>query len=150
MVLLHWTTPQNKSASLRFWLTWQFLKKKKKTWQSLPSSVITVCGYLLASYSTFCLSFFFFHIIQTTTTTKEKGPKAIFEKEWPKLMYVVMLSWKLNRRCPRSIRLKGYSCKLMLPFCTFTIIHPACLLPPPANQVAQHSLNCSGPNKRWS
>ena len=49
---------------------------------------------------------------------------------------VVMLSRKLNRRCPRSIRLKGYSCKLMLPFCTFTIIHPACLLPPPGNQVA--------------
>ena len=43
VVLLHWTTQQNKSASLRFGLTWQFLIKKKKeekAWQSLPSS----CG----------------------------------------------------------------------------------------------------------
>ena len=29
----------------------------------------------------------------------------------------------------------GYSCKLMLLFCTFTIIHPACLLPPPASRI---------------
>ena len=131
VVLLHWTTQQNKSASLRFWLTWQFLKKKK-AWQSLPSSVVWLAAIQLFYFLSFFL--FFFHIIQTKK--EEKSPKAIFGKEWPKLMYVVMLSRKLHRRCPRSIRLKGYSCKLMLPFCTFTIIHPACLLPPPANEVA--------------
>ena len=132
-MLLHWTTQQNKSASLRFGLTWQFLKKKKMHGKVCQARVVSCCPAILLF-----IFLFFFHIFKNMSKQKkreEKGPKAIFEKECPKLMYVVMLSRKLNRCCPRSIRLKGYSCKLMLLFCTFTIIHPACLLPPPANQV---------------
>ena len=152
VVLLHWTTQQNKSASLRFGLTWQFFKKNNKKIKIKKRKHGKVCQAHVVSCCPAILLFvflFFFHIIQTKKR-EEKGPKAIFEKEWPKIMYVVMLSRKLNRCCPRSIRLKGYSCKLMMLFCTFTIIHPACLLPTPANQVAWHSLNCSGPNMRWS
>ena len=134
VVVLHRTTPQNKSASLRFGLTWQFLKKKKKKKESMAKFAKLVWLAAVQLFY-FCLSFFFSYN-SNKKKREEKGPKAIFEKELPKLMYVVMLSRKLNRRCPRSIRLKGYSCKLMLLFCTFTIIHPACLLPPSANQVA--------------
>ena len=133
VVLLHWTTQQSKSASLRSGLTWQSLKKKKK--KKKHSKVAKLVWLAAVQLFYFCLSFFFSYN-PNKEKREEKGPKAFFEKEWPKLMFVVMLSQKLNRRCPRSARLKGYSCKLMLLFCTFTIIHPACLLPPPANQVA--------------
>ena len=127
VVLLHWTQ-QNKTASLRFRLTRQLLKKKKNSMTKFAKLV------WLAAVQLFYFLSFFSYI--PNKKREEKGPKAIFENEWPKLMYVVMLSRKLNRRCPRSLRLKEYSCNLMLPFCTFTIIHPPCLLPPSADQVA--------------
>ena len=57
VVLLHQTTTQqNKSASLRFGLMWQSLKKKKKVWHSCQARVVSCCPALLL------LSIFFFFI----------------------------------------------------------------------------------------
>ena len=127
MVLLHWTTQQNKSASLRFRLTWQFLTKKKHG-EVCQARVVSCCpAILLLSF------FFFFHLIQTKKKRRERS-KSNFWKGMTKTNVCCNAVPGLNRR-PRSIRLKGYSCKLMLLFCTFTIIHPACLLPPPASRI---------------
>ena len=76
VVLLHWTTQQNKSASLRFWLTWQFLKKKPgKVCQAQSSLHVVSCcpAFLLFVF------LFFFHIIQTKKK-EEKVQKQILEK----------------------------------------------------------------------
>ena len=57
MVLLRWTTQQNKSASLRFGLKWQFLKKKKKKSMAKFAKLVLLAAVQLFY---FCLSFFFF------------------------------------------------------------------------------------------
>ena len=77
MVLLHWTTQQNKSASLRFGLTWQILKKKKKKKKSMAKFAKLV--WLAVVQLFYFLSFFFFHIIQTKKRRRER-PKSNFWK----------------------------------------------------------------------
>ena len=57
VVLLHWTTQQNKSAPLRLRLRWQFLKKKKKRGKVCQARVVSCCPAILL------LSFFFFFFI---------------------------------------------------------------------------------------
>ena len=57
VMLLHWTTQQNKSASLKFGRTWQFFKKKKEK-KSMAKFAKLV--WLAAVQLFFCLSFFFF------------------------------------------------------------------------------------------
>ena len=71
VVLLHWTTQQNKSASLRFGLTWQFLKKKKKKKKKhgkvCQARVVSCCPAILL------FVFLFFHIIQTKKRRRERS-----------------------------------------------------------------------------
>ena len=82
----------------------------------------------------FCLSFFFFHLIQTKKKRRERS-KSNFWKGMTKTN--VCCNAVLETQPPSSIdQAQGInSCKLMLLFCTFTIIHPACLLPPPASRI---------------
>ena len=146
VVLLHWTTQHNKSALLRFRITWQLLKKKKN--MAKFAKLVWLAAVQLF-YICFSFSYYPNKERERERERRERF-KSNFWKGMTKPMHVVMLSLKLNQRRPWSNRHKGYSCKLMLPFCTFTSIHLACLLPLPANQVAQRSLNCSGPNMWWN
>ena len=84
----------------------------------------------LAAVQLFYFLSFFFHILcPNKKKREEKGPKAIFEKECPKLMYVVMLSRKLNRRLDqsgsRAILASWFCCSA--PSQSF-ILHACCLL----------------------
>ena len=87
--------------------------------------------WLAAVQLFYFLSFFFFFSYNPNKKKREeKGPKAIFEKEWPKLMYVVMLSRKLNRRCPDqsgSRAILASWCCCSAPSQSF-ILHACCLL----------------------
>ena len=80
VVLLNWTTQQNRSASLRFWLTWQFLKKKKKHGKVCQAQsslcVVSCCTAILL----FVFLSFFFHIIQTKKKKRERS-KSNFWRE---------------------------------------------------------------------
>ena len=60
-------------------------KKKKKAWQSCQARVVSCCPALLLF-----VFLLFFHIIQTKIKRRERS-KSKFEKEWPKLIYVVTL-----------------------------------------------------------
>ena len=99
--------------------------KKKKHGKVCQACVVRCCpAILLLSY------IFSYYPSKKKKKREEKGPKAIFEKEWPKPMYVLKLSLKHNHRCSRSNRLKGYLaswCRRSAPAQAF-IQHACCLL----------------------
>ena len=82
-VLLHWTTQQNKSASLRFGLTWQFLKKKKKKKKHGKVCQACVVSCCPAIPLFIFLSFFFIYYVQTKKKREERS-KSNFWKGMPK------------------------------------------------------------------
>ena len=135
MVLLHWTTQQNKSASLRFRLTWQFLKKKKKKKKKKKHGKVCQARVVRCCPAILLLSFFFFfYLIQTKKKRRERSKSNL----WKGMTKTnVCCNAVPETQPPSSIdQAQGInSCKLMLLFCTFTIIHPACLLPPPASRI---------------
>ena len=147
VVLLHWTTQQNKSASLRFGLTWHWFLKKKKSMAKFAKLV-----WLAAVQLFYFLSFFFFfsYIMSKQKKKKRERSKSNFWKGMPKTN--VCCNAVPENQPPLSSIKQAQGLFLQVDAAVLHLhnIHPACLLPPPANQVTYHSLNCSGPNMRWS
>ena len=132
VVLLHWTTQHNKSASLNFGLRWQFLKKKKKKKKKSMAKFAKLV--LLAAVQLFYFLSFFFFIWSKQKKRRERS-KSNFWKGLIKTNVCCNAVPETQPPLSSINQAQGVFLQVDAAVLHLHNHHPACLLPPPANQV---------------